>query len=62
VPEKIGRIKSAVGIGALLSDGIGDTVRVSLSEDPEYEIPVARKLVHYIAATIRAQTYRRQTV
>jgi (E)-4-hydroxy-3-methylbut-2-enyl-diphosphate synthase len=44
-----GRIKSAVGIGALLSDGIGDTVRVSLSEDPEYEIPVARKLVHYIA-------------
>jgi len=44
-----GRIKSAVGIGALLSDGIGDTVRVSLSEDPEYEIPVARKLVNYIA-------------
>lgn len=43
-----GRIKSAVGIGALLSDGIGDTIRVSLSEDPEYEIPVARKLVAYI--------------
>ncbi len=40
-----GRIKSAVGIGALLSDGIGDTIRVSLSEDPEAEIPVARKLV-----------------
>ena len=37
-----GRIKSAVGIGALLSDGIGDTIRVSLSEDPEAEIPVAR--------------------
>lgn len=43
-----GRIKSAVGIGSLLSDGIGDTIRVSLSEDPEYEIPVARKLVAYI--------------
>ena len=43
-----GRIKSAVGIGALLCDGIGDTIRVSLSEDPEAEIPVARKLVDYI--------------
>lgn len=43
-----GRIKSAVGIGSLLSDGIGDTIRVSLSEDPEAEIPVARKLVDYI--------------
>ncbi|MDR1090171.1 MAG: (E)-4-hydroxy-3-methylbut-2-enyl-diphosphate synthase, partial [Prevotella sp.] len=43
-----GRIKSAVGIGSLLSDGIGDTIRVSLSEDPELEIPVARKLVAYI--------------
>ena len=43
-----GRIKSAVGIGALLSDGIGDTIRVSLSEDPEAEIPVARKLTDYI--------------
>lgn len=43
-----GRIKSAVGIGALLSDGLGDTVRVSLSEDPEAEIPVARKLVDYV--------------
>lgn len=43
-----GRIKSAVGIGALLADGIGDTIRVSLSEDPEAEIPVARKLVDYI--------------
>ena len=40
-----GRIKSAVGIGALLLDGLGDTVRVSLTEEPEYEIPVARKLV-----------------
>ena len=43
-----GRIKSAVGIGALLADGIGDTVRVSLSEEPEAEIPVARHLVDYI--------------
>ncbi len=39
-----GRIKSAVGIGALLEDGIGDTLRVSLTEEPEFEIPVARKL------------------
>ena len=45
-----GRIKSAVGIGALLSDGIGDTIRVSLSEAPEAEVPVARKLVDYILA------------
>ena len=43
-----GRIKSALGIGALLADGLGDTVRVSLSEAPEAEIPVARKLVDYI--------------
>ena len=43
-----GRIKSAVGIGTLLHDGIGDTIRVSLSEAPEAEIPVARKLVDYI--------------
>lgn len=43
-----GRIKSAVGIGTLLTDGIGDTIRVSLSEDPEAEMPVARKLVDYI--------------
>ena len=43
-----GRIKSAVGIGALLADGLGDTVRVSLSEAPEAEIPVARKLVDYV--------------
>lgn len=43
-----GRIKSAVGIGALLADGIGDTIRVSLSEDPAAEIPVARHLVDYV--------------
>ncbi len=42
-----GRIRSAAGIGALLSEGIGDTIRVSLSEDPEKEIPVARKLADY---------------
>ena len=44
-----GRIKSAVGIGALLADGIGDTIRVSLSEAPENEIPVAKDLVNYFA-------------
>lgn len=44
-----GRIKSAVGIGALLADGIGDTIRVSLSEEPEAEIPVAKSLVSYIS-------------
>ncbi|RMZ49094.1 4-hydroxy-3-methylbut-2-en-1-yl diphosphate synthase [Candidatus Marinimicrobia bacterium PRS2] len=40
-----GRIKSAVGIGSLLEDGLGDTIRVSLTEEPEYEIPVAKSLV-----------------
>ena len=45
-----GRIKSALGIGALLTEGIGDTIRVSLSEEPECEIPVARKLVDMIEA------------
>lgn len=40
-----GRIKSALGIGTLLEDGIGDTVRVSLTEDPEFEVPVAKKLI-----------------
>lgn len=45
-----GRVKSAVGIGALLADGIGDTIRVSLSEAPEAEIPVANLLVDYICA------------
>jgi len=48
-----GRIKSAVGIGALLADGLGDTIRVSLTEEPENEIPVARKL---------AEKYQRTTV
>ena len=44
-----GRVKSAVGIGALLADGIGDTIRVSLSEAPEKELPVAKALVDYFA-------------
>ena len=44
-----GRVKSAVGIGALLAQGLGDTIRVSLSEEPEMEVPVARKLVDYIS-------------
>ena len=57
-----GRIKSAVGIGALLADGIGDTLRVSLAEAPENEIPVAKELVDYITvraghAAIDAQPY-----
>ena len=42
-----GRIKSAVGIGALLADGIGDTIRVSLTEPPEFEMPVAQMLLHH---------------
>ncbi len=52
-----GRIKSAVGIGALLTEGIGDTIRVSLSEEPECEIPVAEKLVRFIpqCAALREQ-------
>jgi len=44
-----GRIKSAVGIGSLLADGIGDTIRVSLTEEPEFEIPVAKKLIGYFS-------------
>jgi len=60
-----GRIKSAVGIGALLADGIGDTIRVSLTEDPAREIPVAQKMVDHfklyqghepISANLFAQT------
>ncbi len=43
-----GRVRSAAGIGALLAEGIGDTIRVSLSEDPEKEIPVAKKLVQFM--------------
>jgi (E)-4-hydroxy-3-methylbut-2-enyl-diphosphate synthase len=51
-----GRIKSAVGIGSLLADGLGDTVRVSLSEEPEAEIPVAKELVGYFANRKTSQT------
>ena len=50
-----GRIKSAVGIGALLTEGIGDTIRVSLSEEPEEEIPVARYMVDNIERCRRLQ-------
>jgi (E)-4-hydroxy-3-methylbut-2-enyl-diphosphate synthase len=45
-----GRIRSAAGIGALLSEGIGDTIRVSLTEDPENEIPVAKEILNFIGA------------
>lgn len=45
-----GRIKSAIGIGSLLEDGIGDTIRVSLTEDPEFEIPVCKDLVKRYAS------------
>ena len=46
-----GRIKSAIGIGTLLQEGIGDTIRVSLTEDPEFELPVARKLAERFVFT-----------
>lgn len=45
-----GRIKSAIGIGTLLQEGIGDTIRVSLTEDPEYELPVAKKIIEYVCS------------
>lgn len=51
-----GRVKSAVGIGTLLAEGIGDTIRVSLSEEPECEIPVAKALVDYIVQRENAPT------
>ncbi len=54
-----GRIKSAIGIGALLAEGIGDTIRVSLSEAPEREIPVARKLVDYAAESAQVHASAR---
>ncbi len=48
-----GRVKSAAGIGTLLEDGVGDTIRVSLTEDPEFEIPVCKDLVkRYASATV----------
>ncbi len=51
-----GRVKSALGIGALLQDGIGDTIRVSLSEPPENEIPVASALAQYVTSTAAVRT------
>jgi (E)-4-hydroxy-3-methylbut-2-enyl-diphosphate synthase len=57
-----GRIKSAVGIGTLLEDGLGDTVRVSLTEDPEFEIPVALDLVNRYSKPIVAPTIKPFTV
>ncbi len=51
-----GRIKSALGIATLLADGMGDTVRVSLTEEPEYESPVAKYLVDLIAAANRTKS------
>jgi len=52
-----GRIKSAIGIGSLLEDGIGDTIRVSLTEDPEFEIPVCKDLVErYQTLDVRHET------
>ena len=60
-----GRIRSAAGIGALLAEGIGDTIRVSLSEDPEFEIPVAKEILLFlsgskerVAIPVPAQRYR----
>jgi (E)-4-hydroxy-3-methylbut-2-enyl-diphosphate synthase len=53
-----GRIKSAAGIGALLADGIGDTIRISLTENPEKEIPVAKKLVDYFSVRARHKSIR----
>lgn len=52
-----GRIRSAAGIGALLQDGIGDTIRVSLSEDPEKEIPVAKKLAEFFPRKLAVQKH-----
>jgi len=57
-----GRIKSAVGIGALLEDGIGDTIRVSLTEDPELEIPVCRDLVKRYAVQQPANDNRQSDI
>src|SRR5690606_38986646 len=50
-----GRIKSAVGIGTLLEDGIGDTIRVSLTEDPEFEIPVCKNILQKYSVTAQIE-------
>ena len=58
-----GRVKSAVGIGTLLEDGIGDTIRVSLTEDPEFEIPVCRDLVkRYTSYGLQDAGYKSQVL
>ena len=57
-----GRIKSAVGIGTLLGEGLGDTIRVSLTEDPEKEIPVAKKLRDYIVSRLGHEPIDEPTV
>ena len=57
-----GRIRSAVGIGALLGEGLGDTIRVSLSEEPEREIPVARKLVSYVEESARQRALAKNAI
>lgn len=48
-----GRVKSALGIGALLEDGLGDTIRVSLTEDPEFEVPVGQLNLQTGIKTVR---------
>lgn len=55
-----GRIKSAMGIGSLLADGLGDTIRVSLTEDPEHEIPVAKALLALYERPIATATQERE--
>lgn len=53
-----GRIKSALGIGTLLKEGIGDTIRVSLTEDPEFEIPIAKKIIEFSKAPPQVEIYK----
>ncbi len=55
-----GRIRSVAGIGTLLWEGIGDTIRISLTEDPEHEIPVARKLVEYIGSCLAGRSSNKE--
>lgn len=57
-----GRVKSAVGIGTLLAEGIGDTIRVSLSEDPVAEIPVAQRLLDHVDRIARGENFVIETV
>ncbi|MET0635970.1 MAG: (E)-4-hydroxy-3-methylbut-2-enyl-diphosphate synthase [Chitinophagaceae bacterium] len=57
-----GRIKSAIGIGTLLEDGIGDTIRVSLTEDPEFEIPVCKDLVERYPKAVFVDTIQQQLI